>query len=231
MMLRVAKVFFLAVAASVLPLALPAAISDSIPRCAWLPVDRILHWEPTAQVKKSCALRLGDRNALQLTAATEFGLANRLASRDGAEAVTANLVLIESNPHYRVDSLTYSIPYLTPHAAKLVDDIGSTFTRRVKQKGLGHYRLIVTSVLRTLQDVDNLRASGNRNAARNSTHCYATTFDISYERFFRVGWFADADPAVLTRMLVSVVEEFRERGECYAIFEQRESCVHVTVRY
>ena len=231
MMRRAVKRLLLGAALSAWGLMSSAAILDSIPQFAWLPVDMILHWEPTEQVKKACAPRLCDKNALQLTAATEFGLAQRLATRDGADAVTANLVLIENNPHYRVDTLTYSIPYLTPHAAKLVDDIGVAFIHRVQKRGLGYYRLIVTSVLRTLQDVANLRASGNRNAVANSTHCYATTFDISYERFFRVGWFADADPEELTRILVSVVEEFRERGECYAIFERGESCVHVTVRY
>ncbi|MBR5963149.1 MAG: hypothetical protein IK000_03245 [Bacteroidaceae bacterium] len=203
----------------------------TFPLHAWVPVDRELHWEPTTQVKKACAPILCDVNALQLEAATQFGLVERLQTRDAAEAVTSNLVLIENNPHYRVDTLTYSIPYLTAHAAKLVDDIAVTFSRRVQQKGLGHYRLIVTSVLRTVEDVFNLRASGNRNAVLNSTHCYATTFDISYERFFRVGWFADADPETLTKILVGVVQDFRERGECYAIFERRESCVHVTVRY
>lgn len=209
--------------------------SPALPLPPWqtvveVPVDRNLHWEPTNAVKTRLAPRLDDRNAVQLEAAQACGIAVPLDTREGTEAVTAQLVEIVSNPWYRVDTLTYSIPYLTPQAARLVHIIGIRFTERVQAMGLGHYRMIVTSVLRTREDVDRLRASGNRNAVLNSAHCFATTFDLSYERFFRVGWFEDADPALLTAILVKVVEELRAEGDCYALFERRETCIHITSR-
>ena len=209
--------------------------SPVVPSTLWqkvveVPVDRCLHWEPTDSVKAIHAPRLDDRNAVQLEAAHAYGINEALATRDDAEAVTMLLEKIASNPIYMVDTLTYSVPYLTHNAANLVNTIGTRFAERVQARGLGHYRMIVTSVLRTREDVLNLRASGNRNAVLNSTHCFATTFDLSYERFFRVGWFEDADPAELTAILVGVVEELRVQGECYAIFERRESCLHITSR-
>lgn len=196
-----------------------------------VPVDRYLRWEPTAAVKALHAPRLNDCNAVQLEAAHACGISEALQTRDEAETVTMLLEEIVSNPIYMVDTLTYSVPYLTHDAARLVNTIGERFAERVQARGLGHYRMIVTSVLRTREDVLNLRASGNRNAVLNSTHCFATTFDLSYERFYRVGWFEDADPAELTAILADVVEELRARGDCYAIFERRETCIHITSRH
>lgn len=195
-----------------------------------VPVDRYLRWEPTDSAKAVHAPVLNDRNAIQLEAAHAYGIAEALATRDEAQTVTTLLEEIVSNPIYMVDTLTYSVPFLTHNAARLVNTIGTRFADRVQAQGLGHYRMIVTSVLRTREDVLNLRASGNRNAVLNSTHCFATTFDLSYERFYRVGWFEDADPGRLTAILVGVVEELRAQGECYAIFERGESCIHITVR-
>ena len=199
--------------------------------CPWritLPVDRYLRWEPTDSVKDVHGPRLHDRNALQLATAKEVGLAAPPAHRADAALLTARLTPIASCDAYMVDTLTYSVPYLTPAAADLLLRIATTFRQRASEEGLGQYRIIVTSVLRTVEDVYNLRASGNRNAVVNSTHCYATTFDISYERFYRVGWFDDADPRALTALLADIVCDLRAQGLCHAIFERRECCIHLT---
>ena len=205
-----------------------------------------LHWDPNPAMQARHAARLADKNSVQLTAATRFGIKAPLPTRGKADAVTAGLTKIESCDAYTVDSLEYSIPWLTSAAASLVADIGTAFRDSVAHAGLGDYLIIVTSVLRTVEDVSNLRASGNRNAVTNSTHCYATTFDISYERFFRcatpaeweqagfephaVGHIHYADAERLTDILVSIVARQRARGRCYAIFERGENCIHITVR-
>lgn len=206
-----------------------------------------LHWTPDPAMQARHAAVLADRNATQLTAATRYGLPAPLATRADAEAVAAGLVPVRTCDHYVVDSLEYSIPFLTPAAASLLDDIATAFATKVREEHLGDYRIIVTSLLRTVEDVGRLRASGNRNAVPNSTHCYATTFDLSYERFYRIptdeewrmacgdnrditavtSW---ADPEQLTGILADIVAAQRRSGRCYCIFEQRESCFHITVR-
>lgn len=205
-----------------------------------------LHWTPDPVMQQRHAARLADKNSLQLTAATRFGIATPMPTRADADAVTAGLTKIVTNEAYTVDSLEYSIPWLTAPAAALVDDIGTAFRDSVAHAGLGDYLLIVTSVLRTVEDVANLRGSGNRNAVANSTHCYATTFDLSYERFYRCASSAEweqaawqphnvthidyADGERLTNILVSIVARERAKGRCYAIFERGECCIHITVR-
>ena len=205
-----------------------------------------LHWEPSPDMQARHAAVLNDRNAVQLEAAKRFGLRTPLETREGAEAATAGLTFIESCDAYTVDSLEYSIPFLTAAAEALVRDIGVSFRDSVRAAGLGDYRIIVTSVLRTVEDVARLRASGNRNAVPNSTHCFATTFDLSYERFYRMAnadeWMTAvrdphdvagivyADPETLTGILVSIVTRLRAQSRCFAIFERGENCIHVTVR-
>ncbi len=205
-----------------------------------------LHWEPNPAMQARHAAVLNDRNAIQLEAAKRFGLRSPLPTREGAEAATAGLTFIESNDAYTVDSLEYSIPFLTSAAAALVNDIGEAFRDSVRAAELGEYRIIVTSVLRTVEDVERLRASGNRNAVPNSTHCFATTFDLSYERFYRLAtadeWLNAtfdphevtgilyADPERLTNILVGIVTRQRAQRRCYAIFERGENCIHITVR-
>ena len=205
-----------------------------------------LHWEPNPDMQARHAAVLNDRNAIQLEAAKRFGLRTPLETREGAEAVTAGLTFIESCDAYTVDSLEYSIPYLTSAAEALVRDIGEAFRDSVRAAGEGEYRIIVTSVLRTVEDVARLRASGNRNAVPNSTHCFATTFDLSYERFYRLAtsdeWLGAifdphevtgiryADPERLTNILVGIVTRLRAQRRCYAIFERGENCIHITVR-
>jgi len=205
-----------------------------------------LHWEPNPAMQARHAAVLNDRNAVQLEAAKEFGLRAPLQTREGHEAVTKGLMFIESCDAYTVDSLEYSIPYLTQSATALVRTIGEAFRDSVRAAGLGEYRIIVTSVLRTVEDVGRLRASGNRNAVPNSTHCYATTFDLSYERFYRLAkneeWMGSvrdphdvadirySDPEALTNILVAIVTRLRAQRECFCIFERGENCLHITVR-
>ena len=205
-----------------------------------------LHWTPNPDMQARHAAVLNDRNALQLEAARRFGLRAPLETRQAAEAATAGLTFIESCDAYTVDSLEYSIPFLTAAAETLVRDIGEAFRDSVRAAEEGEYRIIVTSVLRTVEDVERLRASGNRNAVPNSTHCFATTFDLSYERFYRLAsadeWMnavsdphdvADilyADPERLTNILVGIVTRYRSQRRCYAIFERGENCIHITVR-
>lgn len=58
---------------------------------------------------------------------------------------------------YKVDSLTHSLPFLVPEAARLLEDIGRNFIDSLASRGADGYRIKVTSLLRTASSVRRLR--------------------------------------------------------------------------
>ena len=108
---------------------------------------------------------------------------------------------------YLVDPLTHSVPYLTKGARSLLEDLGEGFQYILRREGYRPHRIIVTSLLRTEADVTSLRRV-NGNAARNSSHLYATTFDLSYTRFNRLS--TEGKPvsnAEMARILAILIDE------------------------
>lgn len=131
---------------------------------------------------------------------------------------------------YKVDPLEYSIPYLTPAAKALLDEIGSRFQTAMSEQGLRKHRIVVTSVLRTDDDVNRLRKT-NGNATKNSAHRYATTFDITYVRFNRMSLKGQtASSQQMANILGEVLAELRKEGRCYVRYERLEPCYHITSR-
>ena len=134
------------------------------------------------------ATLFNDQNGVQLKAAAKFGIQQPLKNRNEADKVRDGLVRIRDNSHYSIAKLTHSIPYLTDGAAELLDMIGKNFLDSLESKGLNPNKIIVTSVLRTQEDIKKLQKSGNPNAVSYSAHCYATTFDITYT-YYDKSWF------------------------------------------
>ena len=174
-----------------------------------------------------------DTNAVQLVAAQLWGV-QPVANRADAEARKKELVYVASSPYYHVDPLRQSIPYLVPRAAVLLQDIGQAFFDSLYIKGVPLHRLIVTSVLRTQEDVARLRRF-NGNATENSCHLYGTTFDICYNRYETV------EPPdgprrrvvgsdTLKYVLSEVLRDMRQQGRCYIKYEVKQGCFHMTVR-
>lgn len=132
---------------------------------------------------------------------------------------------------YKTYQLTHSIPYLVPSAAKLFVDIAQNFRDSLYSKNIPLHRLYLTSVLRTDEDVTKLRR-GNINASDNSTHRFATTFDISWKRFEPV--LADSTnevpPEKLKLVLAQVLFDLRQDERCYVKHERMQACFHITVR-
>ena len=64
---------------------------------------------------------------------------------------------IETNEYYEVEKLTHSIPYLIPSAAQLLEDIGHNFQDSLRNLNASVYKIKVTSVTRTVDDVKNLK--------------------------------------------------------------------------
>ena len=174
-----------------------------------------------------------DTNAVQLAAAQRWGV-SPVRDREDAESRKRELVYVGSNPYYHVDKLYSSIPYLVPHAANLLQDIGEAFFDSLYVKGLPLHRIIVTSVLRSQEDVVKLRRR-NGNATENSCHLYGTTVDICYNRYETV-----EDPAgparravrndTLKWVLSEVLRDMREQGRVYIKYEVKQGCFHMTVR-
>ena len=176
-----------------------------------------------------------DQNGVQLKSAAQFGLKQPLKNRDAADDVKDGLVRIRSNSHYSIAKLTHSIPYLTDGAAELLDMIGKNFLDSLESKGLNPNRIIVTSVLRTQEDIKKLQKSGNPNAVKNSAHCYATTFDIAHAYYDKT-WFKNfrfcesVESETLKKVLGEVLRDLRKQKKCYVKYEIKQRCFHITTR-
>ena len=174
-----------------------------------------------------------DTNAVQLVAAQKWGV-SPVKNREDAESRKRELVYVGSNPYFHVDPLYSSIPYLVPRAAVLLQDIGQAFFDSLYVKGVPMHKIIVTSVLRSQEDVAKLRRR-NGNATENSCHLYGTTFDICYNRYKTV-----EDPEgparrqvrndTLKWVLSEVLRDMRNQKRCYIKYEVKQGCFHMTVR-
>ena len=181
------------------------------------------------------ATLFNDQNGVQLKSAALFGIKQPLKNRDEADNVKDGLVRIRSNSHYKIAKLTHSIPYLTNGAAELLDMIGKNFLDSLESKGLNPNKIIVTSVLRTQEDIKKLQKSGNPNSVSNSAHCYATTFDIAYAYYDKT-WFKNfrfcesVEAETLQKVLSEVLRDLRKEKKCYVKYEVKQRCFHITTR-
>ena len=175
----------------------------------------------------------GDLNDAHLSAAKRIGV-SPLQNRAAAEKLGKKVVEIKSGDLYQVDSLTHSIPFLVPKASALLDSIGANFLDSLESKGLNPNQVIVTSVLRTHDDVKRL-GKRNVNASKNSAHIYGTTFDITYKRFHKVEDpdgrpMQDVRADTLKMVLSEVLRDLKKKEKCYVKYELKQACFHITAR-
>ena len=175
----------------------------------------------------------GDLNDIHLKAAQSLGI-RPLTSREEAERMKGKLVHIKNNDCYTVDSLTHSIPFLVPRASDLLNTIGSNFLDSLTAKGLNPNQIVITSVLRTEDDVKRLRRR-NINASKNSAHFYGTTFDVSWKRFKKIEEedgrpLQDVSADTLKLVLSEVLRDLRKEDKCYIKYELKQGCFHITTR-
>ena len=173
------------------------------------------------------AKTFADLNETHLQKAREIGLKQIPAKRDDID--TAHLERIEDDDFLIVDKLRYSVPYLTKGAARELHRIARAFSDSLDAKHFPDYKLVVSSVLRTEEDVNRLRRSGNPNASDNSAHCYGTTFDITYPRYWReVETDEFMQPYELTKVLAEVLRDEKNAGHILVKYEKKEHCFHIT---
>ena len=174
-----------------------------------------------------------DSQSVQYASARRWGVES-VQNRQEAESRKRELVFVGSNPYFFVDKMNRSIPYLVPRAAVLLNDIGRAFFDSLQMKQVPLHKVIVTSVLRTKDDVEKLR-NYNKNATENSCHLYGTTFDICYNRYKTV---QDPDGPkrrqvqndTLKWVLSEVLNDMRRNKRCYVKYEVKQGCYHITVR-
>ena len=175
----------------------------------------------------------GDLNDTHMAAAKKIGV-KPLKDREAALNLGGKVTEIKSGDLYQVDSLTHSIPFLVPKASALLDSIGANFLDSLESKGLNPNQIIVTSVLRTQDDVKRLRRV-NGNASANSVHMFGTTFDITYKRFHKVEDpdgrpMQDVREDTLKLVLSEVLRDLKKKEMCYVKYELKQACFHITAR-
>lgn len=177
-----------------------------------------------------------DSQNVQIEAAQKYGIMP-VRNRKEAERLVKQhrLVNICHSPFYAIDELTHSIPYLVPRAQHLLNTICLNFIDSCHVKGLPIHLPIVTSVLRTTDDVSNLQR-GNKNATTNSCHCYGTTVDIAYNKFMPMTGTYESKATLfrwnepMKQVLSEVLNDLRMEGKCYVKYERKQGCFHLTCR-
>ena len=175
-----------------------------------------------------------DLQDVHIVAARKWGV-SPVEDREEAELRKDELVYVGSNPYYTMDKqMSYSIPYLVPRASDLLQKISRNFLDSLAIKDIPLHTLIVTSVLRTENDVRRLRRF-NCNASEESCHRFGTTFDICYNRYNTVSHPEGPERRSVRNdslkwVLSEVLRDLREQELCYVKYEVKQGCFHITVR-
>ncbi|MBO7120761.1 MAG: hypothetical protein J6W03_10640 [Bacteroidaceae bacterium] len=196
------------------------------------PGDRV-KWHPVRSVY-SYAACFPDVQEVQIVAARKWGV-RPVRNREEAEHRRKELVYVGANPFYCIDKgMSHSIPYLVPRASHLLSTIGRNYLDSLYIKGIPLHRIIVSSVLRTEDDVARL-AQRNGNASTESCHRFGTTFDICYNRYSTVSPPGKPERRAVQNdtlkwVLSEVLRDIREKDMCYIKYEVKQGCFHITVR-
>ncbi len=186
-----------------------------------------LHRIPTNPLPASFKELFQDFNDIQIPYAKRNGI-EPIKNFHDAYHLRQPLVKIETCEAYYLDTLTHSMPYLVPKAAKVLEDIGCAFADSVKARGGSAYRIVVTSCTRSDYTVQKLLRV-NRNASSRSCHMFGTTFDLSWTHYepynndYRINSFD------LKNILAEVLLEFQRQKRCTVLHEDGQCCFHMTV--
>ena len=175
-----------------------------------------------------------DLQDVHIVSARSWGV-SPVKDREEAEHRKDELVYVGSNPFYDIDPrMNRSIPYLVPRASDLLQKIGRNFLDSLAVKGIPLHKILVSSVLRTEEDVRKLRRY-NQNASEESCHRFGTTFDIAYNRYVTVQHPDSTERRAVRNdtlkwVLSEVLRDVRRDGLCHIKYEVHQACFHITVR-
>jgi hypothetical protein len=175
--------------------------------------------------------RLRDRIPDYIESSSRSGISKSADKRELRRKITRNeLFRINGGRGYIIEDLSFSYPYLTKDAKKLLSEIGRRYRKKISGTRLRGSDFKVTSMTRTTDITKKLRAS-NSNASENTPHYYGNVFDISYVRFNASKWFVtDCDRYFLKEALAEVIFQLREERKCWATYEINQGCFHVVAR-
>ncbi|HEX8392365.1 MAG TPA: DUF5715 family protein [Longimicrobium sp.] len=182
----------------------------------------------------------------------QIATARQLGQRASGEAQIQQLVragrlvaLGDSTEWWVLRKMDHSSPYVTPDARANLVEIGRRFHARLDSAGLPHYRMKVTSAIRTDASQAELRRINSYASRIVSAHEFGTTIDVSHERFAvpapRPG---DAAAVARARMLEEVGKEngkplqallgrtlldLRDAGALHVMIEDQQPVYHFTV--
>ncbi|MGI6046998.1 MAG: DUF5715 family protein [Petrimonas sp.] len=176
-------------------------------------------------------MEFNDLHDAHLSAAIANGI-SPMTLRDDTLKLKKELVRLPDELElYKMHNITHSIPFLVPSAAQLFIDIAQNFRDSLYSKDLPLYRIYLTSILRTDDDLSTL-TKRNINASENSTHRYGTTFDVSWKRFEQIipDTVHQVPPERLKLVLAQVLFDLKKHERCYVKHERKQACFHITVR-
>lgn len=171
-----------------------------------------------------------DLNDLHLIEAVKIGI-KPINSEKEEKQEKKKMKEIKSNDYLEVMKLTHSIPFLIPEAADLLKKIGENFRDSLKNLNAPIYKLRVTSLTRTTDNISKLRKR-NGNSSENSAHMYGTTFDISWNKYIKINEkdTTQLSPDDLKMVLASVLRDLKKQNKCYIKHERKQGCFHITAR-
>lgn len=211
-------------------------------------VDKKLRRVPNLSRQERRTL-LADVNDVQTSRARQVGIP-RGSSVDQLTRSGRLVQLPDTTEYWVLRDLEYSVPYVTPATAVLLEEIGQRFQQRLDSMGIPRYRLEITSVLRTPEKQSALRKR-NSNAAREvSAHEFGTTVDIAYRKWgppdvdtiaglpitSEVRIWSDSVMAETARqrgaelqaVLGRVLQQLRAEGRVLVRMERRQTVYHIT---
>jgi hypothetical protein len=139
------------------------------------------------------------------------------------------LVLVEAKQGFVLDTFQYSYAFLTPYAAKILEEIGTVFEDSLAQSPLKGCRLIVTSMTRTKHTVAKL-VRKNRTAVKRSPHLNGNSFDISFSRFSASKSLSTVEKKYLQTVIAQILVRFKKDIKIWVTHEVREECLHIVAR-
>ena len=207
-------------------------VTDTIPTTTMAPfsvdTDQVVHHLPTHVVPGRLKNIFNDSNHVQLPVAQTGGF-EPITTLHKAFHLNKPIVKIETCEDFTLDSLRHSMPFLVPKAAQLLHDIGRAFSDTIRARGGKEYRIRVTSLTRSTYSVSKLQRR-NIAATTQSCHLYGTTFDISWVKFDCLDPSFVVSLEDLKNILAEIVYQKRAEERCYAKFEVKQGCFHITAR-
>ncbi len=184
-----------------------------------------------------------DVNAEQIATAKTLGM------RVSGEGQRAQLVregrlvaLGDSTEWWILRDMDHSVPYVTPDARGMLEQLGRRFHARLDRLGLPRYRMKVTSALRTDETQAELRRINSYASQTVSAHEFGTTIDVSHERFAVPARVAGGEmevemleevgkehARVLQAELGRAIAEMRDERALHVMMEDQQPVYHMTV--